>query len=195
MRRRKDARQLAAVLDKAREISREEPSADWSEAEWKTLMAAAVAQKIEGREERTESKLKAVFWKPALAYGGAALIMMAIIGYTLRNSFFRPSVAPALRDQAVAQKSVAPPAPALETVPSELPTVVARAKDAIAAKPVPAVIQPRKTALSGERARDADAAGIAPSQDEVTVKLVSPETGLQIVWVLNKNFEWKGENP
>ena len=80
-------------------------------------------------------------------------------------------------------------------MPSEVPTVVARAKDANAAKPVPAVIQPRKTALSGERAPETAAAGEAPGQDEVTVKLVSPDTGLQIVWVLNKNFEWKGENP
>jgi hypothetical protein len=31
------------------------------------------------------------------------------------------------------------------------------------------------------------------NQDRVTVTMVSPETGLQIVWFLDKNFDWKGE--
>jgi anti-sigma factor RsiW len=32
-------------------------------------------------------------------------------------------------------------------------------------------------------------------QDRLTMTLVSPETGLQIVWTLDKNFEWKGDRP
>ena len=31
------------------------------------------------------------------------------------------------------------------------------------------------------------------SQDVVSVTLVSEETGLQIVWFFNRNFEWKGD--
>jgi anti-sigma factor RsiW len=30
-------------------------------------------------------------------------------------------------------------------------------------------------------------------QDRLTMTLVSPETGLQIVWILDKNFDWKGD--
>lgn len=32
------------------------------------------------------------------------------------------------------------------------------------------------------------------AQDVVTLTMVSPETGLQIVWFLDKNFDYKGEN-
>jgi anti-sigma factor RsiW len=30
-------------------------------------------------------------------------------------------------------------------------------------------------------------------QDTLTMTMVSPETGLQIVWILDKNFDWKGD--
>lgn len=32
-----------------------------------------------------------------------------------------------------------------------------------------------------------------PGQDKLAVTMVSPETGLQVVWILDRNFEWKGE--
>ena len=31
-------------------------------------------------------------------------------------------------------------------------------------------------------------------QDQVAITIVSPETGLQIVWFLDKNFDWKGDH-
>jgi len=36
------------------------------------------------------------------------------------------------------------------------------------------------------------ASGQAP-QDKVAITLVSPETGLQVVWFLDKNFDYRGE--
>jgi anti-sigma factor RsiW len=36
-------------------------------------------------------------------------------------------------------------------------------------------------------------AGSVPGPDVVSVTMVSQETGLQVVWFLNKNFDWKGE--
>lgn len=33
-----------------------------------------------------------------------------------------------------------------------------------------------------------------PEQDKISVTMVSPESGLQIVWILDKNFEWKGDH-
>jgi hypothetical protein len=38
----------------------------------------------------------------------------------------------------------------------------------------------------------AEAAGTG-EQDTLTMTMVSPETGLQIVWILDKNFDWKGD--
>lgn len=35
--------------------------------------------------------------------------------------------------------------------------------------------------------------GSPSAQDVVSVNLVSQETGLQVVWFFNKNFEWKGD--
>jgi hypothetical protein len=32
-----------------------------------------------------------------------------------------------------------------------------------------------------------------PRQDRVAITMVSPETGLQVVWFLDKNFDYKGE--
>ncbi len=43
-------------------------------------------------------------------------------------------------------------------------------------------------------ARDSSPALGSPlRQDSVSVTLVSEETGLQIVWVFNRDFEWKGD--
>lgn len=33
----------------------------------------------------------------------------------------------------------------------------------------------------------------AGEQDRLTMTLVSPESGLQIVWIFDKNFDWKGD--
>ena len=30
-------------------------------------------------------------------------------------------------------------------------------------------------------------------QDVLTMTMVSPDTGLQVVWILDKNFDWKGD--
>lgn len=33
----------------------------------------------------------------------------------------------------------------------------------------------------------------AGEQDQLTMTLVSPESGLQVVWIFDKNFNWKGD--
>ena len=152
MTRRKDAQEMAAVLDKAREISRDEPSADWSETEWKELMGAAVSQELERKAAG-----RGAIWKPALAYGTLALVLVAIIGLALKNTIFRPPEIPLAQAPVLAQKPAPSPLPAIKAPP--------------------------------------DAPREEGSQEVVSVKLVSPETGLQIVWFLDKNFEWKGESP
>jgi anti-sigma factor RsiW len=51
-------------------------------------------------------------------------------------------------------------------------------------------IRPVMTAAQGTPR----AAATAPApQDRLSVTLVSQETGLQVVWIFDKNFEWKGE--
>ncbi len=40
----------------------------------------------------------------------------------------------------------------------------------------------------------AAAAQDSSKQDVLTMTLVSPDTGLQVVWVFNRDFDWKGES-
>lgn len=42
-------------------------------------------------------------------------------------------------------------------------------------------------------ALETPAATSSAAQDRLSVTLVSQETGLQVVWIFDKNFEWKGE--
>lgn len=46
------------------------------------------------------------------------------------------------------------------------------------------------TAAGSAKALVAEGTG---EQDKLTMTMVSPETGLQIVWILDKNFDWKGD--
>jgi anti-sigma factor RsiW len=50
---------------------------------------------------------------------------------------------------------------------------------------------PRPDTASG--AGSASIAAGPREQDRLTMTLVSPETGLQIVWTFDKNFDWKGD--
>jgi predicted anti-sigma-YlaC factor YlaD len=50
--------------------------------------------------------------------------------------------------------------------------------------------RPDTAASAGERTLLAAGPG---EQDRLTMTLVSPETGLQIVWTFDKNFDWKGD--
>ena len=50
--------------------------------------------------------------------------------------------------------------------------------------------------LRTEGSRNAGRAAVrseAARQDKVAITMVSPETGLQVVWFLDKNFDWKGD--
>lgn len=38
------------------------------------------------------------------------------------------------------------------------------------------------------------AGGPGQAQDRVAIHMVSPESGLQVIWILDRNFEWKGDH-
>jgi predicted anti-sigma-YlaC factor YlaD len=103
---------------------------DWSEGEWKTLMARATAP------GRTSAEAAGPAGRGMLRpRWAAASVMGALIGLAVLSVLFRgPSPRPG-------------------------------------------------------RATAADRRG----QDVLTMTMVSPDTGLQIVWILDKNFDWKGD--
>jgi hypothetical protein len=179
MRRREETE---AALIKIREIAKSDPGPDWSESEWKKIMAAAVAQKFEGKRAKPRLGLK-----PALAYGFVSAIILVIVGLILRNTIQKPKASPFGPSPALVHKSspVKLPSPTeptdknkdMEIRPEDRPITVARAE-----KPCQSETRPKKPA----------AAGTEGSQDVVSVTLVSQDRGLQVIWFLDRNFEWKG---
>ena len=51
---------------------------------------------------------------------------------------------------------------------------------------------PKRTAVA-QRTTTVHREELKTGQDVVSVTMVSRETGLQVVWFFNKNFEWKGD--
>ncbi len=49
--------------------------------------------------------------------------------------------------------------------------------------------RPETMRAAGEKTVAAEAG----EQDQLTMTLVSPESGLQVVWIFDKNFDWKGD--
>lgn len=188
MSRRTRADERAAVLEKARELARTEPSPDWTEEEWRKLMAAAVSQELERRPAGRKA-----FPQPLLAYGSAALFLVVAAGIALRLGVFRPSAPAPLEAPApvLAQKSAAAPPSSNEADAREKETVLAELPSA-----------PRKGegfAVGGIMAPSGriDAKDDARGPDEAarvtdTKRPASPDPELRIVWALDRDFEWRG---
>jgi hypothetical protein len=120
---RKELEEYRAALGRVKAAAREERVGDWSDPEWKSLLARITAERMEKRRSVPGFRPR---W--AMASGVAGVILLAVLTLVFRNSIFRP-------------EGTAP----------------------------------------------------APGPDVVSVTMVSQETGLQVVWFFNKNFEWKGE--
>jgi hypothetical protein len=113
-----------------------------------------------------------------------------VIGLVLWNTVLKPKSSPVGPSPAYVQR----PEPTPPITPStqqnqneekepdvrtlEKPVLVARAPTA--ERPAPRPKEPAAAQKEG-------------SQDVVSVTLVSQDTGLKVVWFLDKNFDWKGE--
>jgi anti-sigma factor RsiW len=120
---RKELEECRSALARVKAGARVEGVSDWSESEWKALMARITAEK--GRKKTAVLGLRPRW---ALASGLAAIIILAVTVLFVKDTAFGPQM----------------------TSP-------------------------------------------APGPDVVSVKMVSRETGLEIVWFFNKNFDWKGD--
>jgi hypothetical protein len=157
-----------------------EGAADWTAAEWKALMVRAAAR---GAERDGAGPRRRPRW--VLASGLAAVIVLAALGIVFREAIFGPRGPQPGREAAVAKKEEPRPAPA-----SAAPAKPADKKG----RRVP-IVQPEYLAGNAvtRNPSAASPAKAAAGQDVITVKMVSRETGLQVVWFFNKDFEWKGE--
>jgi predicted anti-sigma-YlaC factor YlaD len=120
-----------------RSVAKAEGVADWTESEWRSIMARAGAE-AKRAGQAPVPKARPAFqprWTAASALG--ALIGLAVLGVLFRGPSPRPAA------------------------------MTAAGRALIAAGPA--------------------------AQDKLTMTIVSPETGLQIVWILDRNFDWKGD--
>lgn len=156
------------AIGRVKASARQESVGDWSGAEWKALIARATAQ---GTEKAGSPAGLRPRW--ALASGIAAVILLAALAFLFRDAIFGSRGSGAERQAAVVKKEEPKAAPAKPAPPKP-----AGEKG----KSVP-VVQPEYLAKNAAQER----------QDVLSVTMVSQETGLQVVWFFNKNFEWKGD--
>jgi len=177
---RAELEEYRSALARLKAASGEEAAADWTAAEWKALMVAAAAQKAQRKGAAAGSRPR---W--ALASGLAAVILLAVLAFLFRGSIFRSHGTEPDREAAVVKKEEPKPAPA-KPAPAKPPGEKG--------KRVP-VVQPEYYARSADTkgSSAASPAKAASGQDVISVKMVSRETGLQVVWFFNRNFEWKGD--
>jgi hypothetical protein len=177
---RKELDEYRSALDRIKAAARKEGAADWSEAEWKAVMV-----RVTGASGGKARPSWAARPRWALASGIAAVAVLAVTALLLKDSIFGPGKGAAAQTAAVAER------PEQKAVP-EKPKIKPPAKQETKKAPL---IQPEYSAKGGGKASPSLEAEVKPAagQDVLSVTLVSQETGLQVVWFFNKNFEWKGD--
>jgi hypothetical protein len=187
---------LATTLAEVRDIAVKGAPPDWSEAEWQGVMARVAEQ---GRPKPAHAA--GLRLSPAWAAVAAGVILAALIFV--------------FREQVLERKGSSSEAPAtvVDRRPPQAPEVPGRGlrpaeeREPNVLETAPGV-PPRAEAGRGTlRAEQAEtgAAVIAPGgpksaaplpaggQDVLSVTLVTKDSGLQVVWFFDKNFEWKGD--
>jgi hypothetical protein len=177
---RRELEEYRSALARVRAAAREEGAGDWSEAEWKALMARVTA--ADAGKARTAWATRPSW---ALASGVAAVVILAVTVFLFKDSIFKSSAGTSGRLPAVVRREEPKTA-------SEKPKATPPAKQET--KRVP-LVQPEYFAKSGEKVSPSRETPVraAAGQDVLTVTMVSQETGLQVVWFFNKDFEWKGD--
>lgn len=134
---RKELEAFGADLAGIRAAARDEGVEDWSEGEWRAVVArvAAEAKRSAPGRGASPSPERRLSW--AVAATAGALFGLVIMGVLIKGTPLRRPV-------------------------SSGPTIAAGPS--------------------------------RPEQDRVTITMVSPESGLQVVWILDKNFDWKGDH-
>jgi predicted anti-sigma-YlaC factor YlaD len=134
---REESREYQTALARVKAAAKAEGGPDWSEADWRALMAR-VADEGRPASEAAGGRRGPVL----LPRWAAASVLGAAIG---------------------------------------LAVLITLVKDGrIGERPGPSAAGPV-------------AAGADRKQDVISVTMVSPESGLQVVWFLDKDFDWKGD--
>jgi hypothetical protein len=177
---RQELEEYRSALVRIKAAARGEGAGDWTDAEWKALMARVTAAKVEKARAAWGIRPRWV-----LASSVAAILILVATALLFKDSIFKPGGSSAGQPPAVVEKEEPKTAP-------EKPGITPPAKPET--KRVP-LVQPEYFAKSGgkEVPSRGPQAKPAAGQDVLSVTMVSQETGLQVVWFFNKDFEWKGD--
>lgn len=216
---RKEYERTARTIEAVKTLAREERTPEWSESEWRGLMARATSQAFEKRGAR-------FLGFPGWAWSAAsALLVILVVGgvILLRHApergpisvqaARRDFVLPEIRRPAAAGKPAAPP---LASKQGPSPTEIASAARGKAAAPTlapsapapslaqtaPAPLLAQATPATGKAqpspamrkvgAPPALSASAKPQpQTVMAMTFVSQDTGLKIYWVFNDAFHYE----
>ncbi len=134
---REELESFRAALAGIRSVAKAEGVADWTESEWRSIMARAAA-KVQATGQAPGRVARPAF-QPRWA---AASVIGACLGLAVMGMLFRG------------------PSPRPDTAAGTAGTIIAAGPS---------------------------------TQDKLTMTIVSPDTGLQVVWILDRNFDWKGD--
>ncbi len=175
---------IRAARDRIKISAREAPVEDWSDGEWKSLMARITSQRPDRRPLGIGRSLR---WLPASGLA-AVLVLTALIILSKSGLLRKEETTPATAYELVQKEK---PALSTDRVPVPENTEPPSQQETPPVNPSKAVLARKATVLP--EIETVPSVPLSHSQEVVTVTYVSQETGLQIVWFLDKNFEWKGD--
>lgn len=150
---------------------REAPAADWTPDEWRAVLGRIVEERPAKRGPAVAAAGRTPKWIPAFT-AGAALFVVFAVGLLIKDAPLTPA-----RNGP-------------ERMPGESILQERGSKEGLLGLAKPGIAsQPSASRRGGPTA----AAPASPAQDVISMTLVSPDTGLQVVWVFNRNFDWKGD--
>ncbi len=177
----REYRALKRSLEAARSLAREERTPEWSDGEWRKIMARATGQEIETKGPR-------LLGFPGWAWSAAsAVLVIVIIGgvLLLRRA---PTKAPLMNQ--IARKDLILQEPK-ETKVEEQESKSKQELGVLAPGHAPLVAQEATTTRMAQKAQVLSPAPKPQSQTVMAMTFVSQETGLKIYWVFNDAFDYK----
>jgi anti-sigma factor RsiW len=173
---REELREYKAALASLKSLAPEEDK-DWAESDWQNLMKKVATEKIPRRP---------LLFLPgsriAWGYGLLLFLIMGVGVLFFRSIFRKPSAARPLTEITLTRVQQSRTFKPAETRMS------GQVQDS------PFSVKTRELELSPGEVIIASSHSLKkPSQDQLSVTLVSQETGLRVYWTFDKNFNWKEE--
>ncbi len=177
---RKEAGEYRSALNRIRTAARREAVPVWDGPEWDALMGRVAMEKAGRKSFVLTPRTR---W--AVASGVGVFIILCVLTLVFKDMVFEPKKIARASGPSIAQKEE-------PGVPAEgLPDIFTPEKEQIPVRELRVRIAGKQDPSTG--VLGPELAATQGSQEILLVTLVSQETGLQVVWFFNKDFDWKGD--